>query len=143
MSALLHLQQLTPLQMIFYYTYTHKNLADITMLTKLSSCASGYHTGRLIVALFAPWVLLAIACTPLFVVGVLYRNGWDVRWTGVYCAAFFFIVSFLGLITGAFLIAMGIWWLIKYPSWRNSWCGWLWIILMCISVAGIGPAVGH
>jgi hypothetical protein len=98
---------------------------------------------RLVAAVLAPWVLLAISFVPGLAFGGLYRAGWRVEWAGGPVTSWFYLVSVAAMLVGVGLFIIGVWRLVWYRAYRRSVYGWAWPPLMWASTGGVPLALGH
>jgi hypothetical protein len=98
---------------------------------------------RLVLAILAPWLLIAIAYAPALVFRELYRAGWRVEWAGHGPSIWFWLVSIAAMCSAMGMLLFGLWRLICYPAYRRSAYGWAWPFLMWLSICAWDLTVGH
>jgi hypothetical protein len=98
---------------------------------------------RLVAAVLAPWLLLAIAFAPALVFRELYRAGWESESAGNAVSIWFYSLGIAALFAGVGLFFLGVGRLVWYRPYRQSVYGWAWPLLMWFSIGVLSLATGH
>ena len=93
---------------------------------------------RLLLALAAPWVLLAVAYAAPLLDRALVRAGRDTSWMSNAPLVWFYGFGFPALFSLAAAFLLGIFRLAWWREYRRPWYGWAWLVSVWLNLCGLG-----